>query len=234
MRRGKLLFALLLTAMLLAATCRAESDVKEYVTMQPGSAGTDVARLQAKLFERNYFHDAVDGDYGSRTETAVKLLQQDMGLPQTGIADAETQAALENTEHAFVPQANNQLTLYYGEYDSAQHIMRLYFKNTGSTVVTACQFVEQQCDEAKNPLGNFLGSRNSGGSEYGTTYTSPSTFVLGPGSNYVVEMSDFYEGNAEMQFFPEGKYACYYISTATTKEGTVFSGEGNNLYVEFR
>ena len=233
MRRGKRLFALLLAALLLAAVCHAESDTQEYVTMQWGSAGREVARLQAKLYERNYFFDAVDGEYGEKTAVAIMLLQQDMGLPQTGIADAETQAALENTEHSFVPQANNQLALYYGEYDSNQHVMRLYFKNMGSSVITACQYVEQQCDEAKNPLGNFLGSRNSNGSQYGTTYSSPSTFVLNPGSTYVVEMSDFYDGNPEMEIFAEGKYACYYISEAATREGTVFSGDGSKLYVEF-
>ena len=234
MRRGKRVLALLLVAMLLGTACCAESDAQEYETLRPGSVGTEVARLQAKLFERNYFFDPVDGEYGGKTESAVMLLQQDVGLPQTGVADAATREALENTEHSFAPQANNQLALYYGEYDSDQHVMRLYFKNMGSSVITACQYVEQQCDGEKNPLGNFLGGRNGDGNQYGTVYTSPSAFVLNPGSTYVAEMPGFRDGSGEMVFFEEGKYACYYISEAETREGAVFSGDGSKLYVAFR
>ena len=59
-----------------------------------GDDGHDVTRLQTRLAMLYYLNDVVDGDYGSRTQTAVSDFQRYNGLSQTGIADEATQRRL--------------------------------------------------------------------------------------------------------------------------------------------
>lgn len=66
----------------------------QYVTLQNGSKGESVAFLQRALISCGYLEGAADGTFGSGTEKALTQFQKDNGLPETGIADAETQTAL--------------------------------------------------------------------------------------------------------------------------------------------
>ncbi len=75
-----------------------------------GEKGASVQKLQTALEQagyklRNY---GADGDFGGETAGAVKKLQKDAGLPQTGKVDAQTLAALETKSAA---------KLQYPEYD---------------------------------------------------------------------------------------------------------------------
>jgi len=60
-----------------------------------GLGGLDVARLQEALGALGYFRGRVDGIFGAETEAAVRSFQAAMGLPETGVVDGETAAALD-------------------------------------------------------------------------------------------------------------------------------------------
>ncbi len=59
-------------------------------TLQSGSGGDDVVRLQRRLNGLEFFFGTLDGSYGAATETAVRAFQKQNKLSQTGIADAAT------------------------------------------------------------------------------------------------------------------------------------------------
>ena len=65
--------------------------VAGYTTLQRGSKGTEVMNLQKRLISLGYMTTAADGDFGSRTENAVKLFQKTMGYTQDGIATVALQ-----------------------------------------------------------------------------------------------------------------------------------------------
>jgi peptidoglycan hydrolase-like protein with peptidoglycan-binding domain len=62
--------------------------------LKKGSRGTEVKKLQEQLNKLGYNAGAVDGIFGSRTESAVKAFQKDNGLAVDGIVGAKTQNKL--------------------------------------------------------------------------------------------------------------------------------------------
>lgn len=64
----------------------AAEEKTEEVTLARGSEGDDVAALQEGLIEKGYLSGKADGVFGWRTERAVKRLQSDLGVSQTGKA----------------------------------------------------------------------------------------------------------------------------------------------------
>jgi len=64
-----------------------------------------VMQLQRELGQLNYYEGPVDGLMGPQTIAAIKDLQRQAGLPQTGQMDAATQAALAN----YLVHGNNQM-----------------------------------------------------------------------------------------------------------------------------
>ena len=91
--RKKLLLALALlfavNVLLIALGQNAEA-----VTYKRGSSGSVVSQIQTKLKNWGYYRDAVDGIYGSRTETAVTSFQRRNGLTADGMAGPATLAAM--------------------------------------------------------------------------------------------------------------------------------------------
>jgi len=65
-----------------------------YSTLSKGDKSDEVFDMQTRLWELGFLQDARDGAFGGKTQTAVKMFQQVAGLEITGIADAETLAAL--------------------------------------------------------------------------------------------------------------------------------------------
>lgn len=59
-----------------------------------GNTGPAVRFLQRLLQERGFFRGIVDGDFGGRTQRAVRQFQRSQGLPVTGVADHATWRAL--------------------------------------------------------------------------------------------------------------------------------------------
>ena len=91
--RKKLLLALALlfavNVLLIALVQNAEA-----ITYKRGSSGSVVSQIQTKLKNWGYYRDAVDGIYGSRTETAVTSFQRRNGLTADGMAGPATLAAM--------------------------------------------------------------------------------------------------------------------------------------------
>jgi peptidoglycan hydrolase-like protein with peptidoglycan-binding domain len=64
-----------------------------------------VMQLQRELGQLNYYEGPVDGLMGPQTIAAIKDLQRQAGLPQTGAMNAATQKALDN----YLAHGNNQM-----------------------------------------------------------------------------------------------------------------------------
>jgi peptidoglycan hydrolase-like protein with peptidoglycan-binding domain len=64
-----------------------------------------VEKLQRELGQLNYYEGPVDGYLGPQTVAAIKDLQRDAHLPQTGVMNSATQAALAS----FLAHGNNQM-----------------------------------------------------------------------------------------------------------------------------
>lgn len=62
--------------------------------LQKDMQGDEVKKLQNGLIVRGYSLGKVDGDFGTKTEAAVKAFQKDAGLKTDGIVDENTQKAL--------------------------------------------------------------------------------------------------------------------------------------------
>ena len=73
-----------------------------------GSGGTEVADLQCRLMDLGYYDGDTGGRYDTDTIAAVKHVQADLGLPQSGVTTAEL-AALLYSEDA--PVSTGQITL---------------------------------------------------------------------------------------------------------------------------
>jgi Putative peptidoglycan binding domain len=71
----------------------------------PVQPSTAVMQLQRQLGQLNYYEGSVDGLMGPQTIAAIKDLQRQAGLPQTGQMNAATQAALAN----YLAHGNNQM-----------------------------------------------------------------------------------------------------------------------------
>lgn len=65
-----------------------------YNTLSKGDKSDDVVTMQTRLIELGYLSEKADGNFGAKTQTAVKIFQQVAGLSVTGIADSDTLNAL--------------------------------------------------------------------------------------------------------------------------------------------
>ena len=63
----------------------------QYTPLSRGSRGDAVRAIQQPLLDLGYYDYYVDGIFGPRTQQAVRLLQDDLGRPVDGVADAELQ-----------------------------------------------------------------------------------------------------------------------------------------------
>ena len=65
------------------------AQLKQYDT------GTAVKELQGQLTNQGFYSEAVDGDFGPKTNKAVRNFQKDKGLKQDGIVGEETKAVMD-------------------------------------------------------------------------------------------------------------------------------------------
>ncbi len=91
MKRRALAVAVIaaLNALLIALAQTAYADL-----YKRGSSGARVTEIQTRLKNWGYYDGAVDGVYGSRTESAVRWFQRQNGLSADGQAGPQTLAAL--------------------------------------------------------------------------------------------------------------------------------------------
>lgn len=66
----------------------------EYPTLQNGSQGEEVQKLQEALKQLGFLSSKADGIFGGRTAKAVKAFQESVGMNRSGVADDVTQTAL--------------------------------------------------------------------------------------------------------------------------------------------
>ena len=83
-----------------------------YPTLKLGDKDSDdsiayIVFMQNRLIELGYLRDSADGTYGENTETAVLAFQKNNNLPETGIADAETQNLLYSDISTLVPASED-------------------------------------------------------------------------------------------------------------------------------
>ena len=64
---------------------------KPYSPLQRGSRGDAVSAIQQPLYDHGYYDYYIDGIFGYRTDFAVRMLQSDLGLAVTGVADESLQ-----------------------------------------------------------------------------------------------------------------------------------------------
>jgi len=69
-------------------------------TLEKGSDGEDVKELQRRLRDLGYNPGAIDGDFGSKTRSAVKDFQRAQGLEADGIVGRKTINALNATRNS--------------------------------------------------------------------------------------------------------------------------------------
>lgn len=72
----------------------ATPEPEKYTKLSFGSNGFEVQALQEALTELHYYNDKIDSKYGNSTKTAVKSLQKNNKLSQTGIADNSLQTLI--------------------------------------------------------------------------------------------------------------------------------------------
>lgn len=95
-----------------APTDESEPAEPAEITLQKGDKSEDVRKMQNRLIELNYLAGGADGDFGGKTEAAVKTFQQECGLKVNGIADPETLNALYADD---APKAKVYNSLNYNE-----------------------------------------------------------------------------------------------------------------------
>ena len=109
-----------------ADTAEVGEETDTNITLQKGDKNEDVRALQTRLIELNYLAGGADGDFGGKTEAAVKMFQQACDLEATGIADPTTLEKL-YAEDAPIAKVYNTLNFkeisrdpetYKGEYYS--------------------------------------------------------------------------------------------------------------------
>ena len=71
----------------------------------PAKPSAAVEKLQQELGQLNYYEGPVDGVMGPQTIAAIKDLQRQANLPQTGTMNAATTAALAN----YLAHGNNNM-----------------------------------------------------------------------------------------------------------------------------
>lgn len=68
------------------------------VILRQGSTGTAVKSLQKRLIELGYLSGTADGSFGTATKSALMDFQTAVGYKATGVADVDTQQALEASD----------------------------------------------------------------------------------------------------------------------------------------
>lgn len=68
------------------------------VILRQGSSGAAVKSLQKRLIELGYLSGSADGSFGAGTKSALMDFQSAAGLKVTGVADVDTQEALEASD----------------------------------------------------------------------------------------------------------------------------------------
>ena len=83
-----------LTATILIFALAALSPLPALADLKRGDSGEEVASLQAMLFDMGYLFEEPDGQFGARTEAALKEYQKAAGLEETGAVTDDLMAQI--------------------------------------------------------------------------------------------------------------------------------------------
>ena len=122
MKRMLALFIVLVFTIAYTQPCFAATGVTGHVSLGPetdseedetpiakkGSKGEDVKEIQERLIELGYLQGKADGDFGKKTEEAVKAFQQNKGLELTGEVYQDDYDALFAPEPTATPEETKQ------------------------------------------------------------------------------------------------------------------------------
>src|SRR5690349_16847028 len=99
-------------------------------TLQRGSTGPEVTKLQKRLTELGFDPKGIDAKFGPNTEDAVKAFQQANGLAVTGIVDSTTRTALQlNSNGSSTSQAREKVLWVVGYNSLTKFIDRAVAAN---------------------------------------------------------------------------------------------------------
>ena len=88
-----------------------------YADLMRGSKGEAVEDLQGMLFDMGYLYEMPDGQFGGKTEAAVKEYQRATGLEETGVVTDELMEQISQDWIEYWDWVNEQLRLdAAGEY----------------------------------------------------------------------------------------------------------------------
>lgn len=65
------------------------SDTTESGSLKKGSSGSEVEKMQQRLYDLGYYTGEIDGNFGETTEEAFKLFQEAAGLYVDGVAGSD-------------------------------------------------------------------------------------------------------------------------------------------------
>ena len=89
-----IIFFVIFSTVLVSLIACFSKDNQTLALSKYGSNSNEVRQIQQKLKSWGYYNGAVDGIYGSKTLSAVKLFQQKNGLTVDGVAGPKTLAAM--------------------------------------------------------------------------------------------------------------------------------------------
>lgn len=208
-------------------------------TLRRGDSGDEVAALQIQLIEHNYLSDKADGDFGGKTEKAVKQVQADAGYDQTGVADAQTRAYLLDHSAKFSSKKKFDAFMYATAFHDESDMLEVFIKNTGNSDISEVEIRLDQCNESKKVLGSFYGNRNTRRAIYWSTTTRPVSMAPGALESIAINFkgvvkSGDTDGDSNIRtFFEDGHFARVGLIAYTTADGVKHSAS-QYLYCRFR
>lgn len=133
-----------------------DGDIKFLIyseTVQEGSQGAEVKRVQTRLKQLKYLYAEPDGKFGSGTTLALKYFQRKNGLDETGIADEATQRKLFSSE---VLKAEEYVFPYKLYVDiSDQHVYALGWDGEAYNLQIRKMICSTGLDKTPTPLGTY-------------------------------------------------------------------------------
>ena len=117
-------------------------------TLQYGSSGSDVKKLQEEL-NKNGYNLAVDGQFGAKTQSAVQSYQESKGLTVDGIVGTNTWGALNGGSSQKTTTAQNNKNAVSQSTATKTQATRPTYKQ--GSAVTEAQKVLNDWEKAQKP-----------------------------------------------------------------------------------
>lgn len=115
-----------------------------YTEGEPQPRGDDVAELQRHLSHLGFYYGHIDGEFSVRTRFAVAELQQNLGIPGSGVCDEDTMRAMSRVNRAISPSQAFALRDYERlDRSTAALRGRLIALSTGASTAASPHAVER-------------------------------------------------------------------------------------------